>query len=546
MGPLAVTLLLLLFASSAHASVIVVPDDHLTIGAAIVASSPGDSILVRQATYVENLVIPHDLSLIGMAGDPNRPTIRGSNNPDASTIEIQPQAEVRIVRLRVTGGRGDGGGGIRAPEGTELWLEDCDIYGNGRLCDDGGTGPGGVAAAVLHASHTRFYLNDGGTSAGAVVMDSGELVDCEIVHNYSGSIIQPPFDPECHGSVAGIEIRTGLIERCVFQNNTGNTSAASILAQESVVVRDCDFETHYINFNGYPGAVVRADGPMTIERSSFRGTQDESGGAAMVSSDDSLSMTDCEIVDNLNGVGLRGLIQLLDGPATFNRCLFARNGMGAIAALTTTDIWIESSTLVDGLGPGPVVSAFGGTLTLRSSIIAWNQSERLISCEGGVVATLDCNDWWNNPNSSGGCPPGPTDLVADPLFCNRAGGDYTLRSESPCVPPQSPPGCGLIGAFPIGCGVTDVEEIPPVVEQQLTVIPNPVRGMARFEVGTAPPLLKLNIFDSQGRLVQQLLGEDGRWQWIPGSSVPSGIYFARPDAGLLPGASSAVKFLYIR
>ena len=545
MGPLAATLLLLLFASSAHATVIVVPDDHLTIGAAIAASSPGDSILIHEATYVENLVVPHDLSLIGMPGDPGPPVVNGANDPNASTIFVQPPAEVRIARMKITGGEGDGGGGIQAPEGTELWIDDCDITGNGSLCDFGSAGPGGIAADVLHASHSRINSNDGGASAGAILMGSGELVDCEFVHNYSGSIIQPPFDPQCFGTVAGVEIGTGLIERCLFQNNTGNTQAASILAHGQVGVSDCEFVSHYINFNGYPGAVVVANGPMTIDRCSFRAAQDLSAGVPMVSSDDSLWMTDCEIVDNMNGVGVRGLIRVWAGPATFTRCVFARNGMGAIVS-GWSDITIESSTLVDGEGPGPLVSVSGGTLTIQRSIIAWNNSERLIDCQPSVVPNFACNDWWNNPFSSEGCPAGPTDFAADPLFCDREAGDYTLQSGSPCAPPQSPPECGLIGALPIGCGVTDVQEVPPIVEQRLTVVPNPVRGVAQFELGAATPRLKLNIFDLQGRLVQQLLGEDGHWQWIPGSSVPAGVYFARPEMATGSQASAAVKFLYIR
>jgi hypothetical protein len=531
---------LFLVAPPASASVIVVPDDHLTIGAAIAASAPGDSILVRQSTYLENLVIPHDLSLIGMEGDPIRPTINGADDPAASTIRIQAPSAVRIVRMRVTGGEGDGGGGIQAPEGTELWIDDCDITGNGRVCDFGGAGPGGIAADVLHALRSRINLNDGGTSAGAIVMRSGELVDCEFVHNYSGSITQPPFDPECLGTVAGVEIGTGLIERCVFQNNVGNAQAASILAHGQVEIRDCEFLSHYINFNGYPGAVVRANGPMTIDRCRFQATQDLSAGVPMVMSHAPLSMTDCEIVDNQNGVGARALIQAYPG-GTFTRCVFARNQMGAI--ITADNTLIESSTLVDNTGPGPLVSAGGGTLTLRRSIIAWNLSERLISCEPGVVPNFECNNWWNNPLSSGGCPAGPVDVSLDPLFCDLETGDYTLRSDSPCVPPQSPGECGLMGALPIGCGVVHVQETPPVMGYRLTVVPNPVRGIARFELGAPTPLMKLNIFDSQGRLVHQLLG-NGDWQWIPGSSVPAGVYYARPEGA--PTGAAAVKFLYLR
>jgi hypothetical protein len=312
-----------------------------------------------------------------------------------------------------------------------------------------------------------------------------------------------------------------------------------------VVVRDSEFVTHYVNSAGFPGATVWANGSMTIEGCSFRGAQDLSGGVPAVSSDDSLSMTDCEIVDNVNGAGTHGLIRLLDGPATLTRCLFARNGMGAIESQALTDVRVESSTFVDGVGPGSIISANGGTLALRRSVIAWNQSEHLIACEGGVVTAFDCNDWWNNPNSSAGCPPGPTDLVADPLFCNREAGDYTLQAGSPCAPPLSPPGCELIGALPISCGVADVLNSPPIAERRLTVTPNPVRGVARFELDATTPLMTLNIFDAQGRLVQQLLG-NCRWQWIPKSSVPAGVYFAMPERGHASAASSAVKFLYIR
>jgi hypothetical protein len=71
-----------------------------------------------------------------------------------------------------------------------------------------------------------------------------------------------------------------------------------------------------------------------------------------------------------------------------------------------------------------------------------------------------------------------------------------------------------------------------------------VRGVARFELGAAAPVTTLNIFDAQGRLVEQLSREEGHWQWTPGSSVPAGIYFARP--GGEPASSAAVKFLYVR
>jgi hypothetical protein len=54
----------------------------------------------------------------------------------------------------------------------------------------------------------------------------------------------------------------------------------------------------------------------------------------------------------------------------------------------------------------------------------------------------------------------------------------------------------------------------------------------------------LAIFDSQGRLVDRLTGDDGRWVWTPGLSAPAGVYFARVDGGGPVG--EAVKFLRLR
>jgi hypothetical protein len=96
----------------------------------------------------------------------------------------------------------------------------------------------------------------------------------------------------------------------------------------------------------------------------------------------------------------------------------------------------------------------------------------------------------------------------------------------------------------VACGVTDVADEAPGVSLKLTVIPNPVRGTARFELGPVGSEATLKIFDSQGRLVEQLQRQDGHWEWSPKHVVPAGVYFARPEAG--SATAAAVKFLYLR
>ena len=93
------------------------------------------------------------------------------------------------------------------------------------------------------------------------------------------------------------------------------------------------------------------------------------------------------------------------------------------------------------------------------------------------------------------------------------------------------------------CGVVDVADSPPIAQRRLTVIPNPVRGSARFELGPAASFRTLSIFDAQGRLVEQLERDGGHWEWTPSPSITAGVYFAQPEGAT---GSERVKFLYLR
>ena len=48
-------------------------------------------------------------------------------------------------------------------------------------------------------------------------------------------------------------------------------------------------------------------------------------------------------------------------------------------------------------------------------------------------------------------------ISADPLFCAPGEDDFRLQEGSPCAPDYNPD-CGLIGAWPVGCGGTPTEE----------------------------------------------------------------------------------------
>jgi hypothetical protein len=206
---------------------------------------------------------------------------------------------------------------------------------------------------------------------------------------------------------------------------------------------------------------------------------------------------------------------------------------------------MESCTLY---GNGILITGTS-SLTLERSIVAFGPGAAVI-CEGDESSVdVKCSDIAENAGGNWtGCIGSQVgesgNISADPMFCDASIRDFTIDGQSPCSPVNSPEGCGLIGALPIACGITDVasEDATPA-ELRPSVSPNPVWGVAEFVFrGVGPRVLA--IFDSQGRLVDRLSGSDGRWVWTPGSSAPAGVYFARLDGGGVTG--EAVKFLYLR
>jgi len=103
--------------------------------------------------------------------------------------------------------------------------------------------------------------------------------------------------------------------------------------------------------------------------------------------------------------------------------------------------------------------------TLVNTIVAFNTEGGGVYCDGST-AILSCSDVFGNGDGDWteciGDQYGVNgNFSADPLFCGPDIGDYTLRSDSPCLPGNHPDGyaCGLIGAFGEGCsGPTAVEQ----------------------------------------------------------------------------------------
>ncbi|MFL5674929.1 MAG: choice-of-anchor D domain-containing protein [Chloroflexota bacterium] len=177
----------------AHAaSIRQVPGDYPTIGAALAASSAGDTVLVAPGTYAENLTVPSGV------------TLESSGGPSVTAVDAGPTAPGAVIESGATmhgftlenggGGYGDVGG--------------AKVYGtlDGNVLTNNG-GCYFASAALLMGgtiSNNSFHDNVAGCSSVPVVGGTGTVV---------GNV----FDE--HGDVFFLNSQSPTIERNVFRGD---------------------------------------------------------------------------------------------------------------------------------------------------------------------------------------------------------------------------------------------------------------------------------------------------------------------------------------
>lgn len=93
---------------------------------------------------------------------------------------------------------------------------------------------------------------------------------------------------------------------------------------------------------------------------------------------------------------------------------------------------------------------------ISNNIIADSRDGTAVYCDSTSSPSITCNDFWANTAGDGNCTLGSDNFSADPMFCNEASEDFSLHKDSPCASANSPAGCGLVGALPVGCWSTSI------------------------------------------------------------------------------------------
>lgn len=162
-------------------------------------------------------------------------------------------------------------------------------------------------------------------------------------------------------------------------------------------------------------------------------------------------ITDNIFVSNSAGVGSGIYLQTCDllvrnNLFVTNNCL---SGGGTVAISGGVPI-IRNNTFSGNFAPfgyeGASVYATGSDFTFDRNIVHGSQGASAIFCGGGNHPSISCNVFWSNPLGAfaGQCVDSvgtSGNVAADPLFCNVAGQNFGVCSDSPAL--TGP--CGTIG-----------------------------------------------------------------------------------------------------
>ena len=401
-------------------------------------------------------------------------------------------ASPSIVRCRITACNGfNGGGGIFCDAGAAPTIRDCALDGN-RADYGGGIYASGSSPTVVSCSITENTATwEGG---GLYFYESTASVDSSVV-SLNQTLVPTSYG---YGGALSCEFSTLKLRHCTLEGNRAW---------------------------GFAGVFCNWHSQVVIENSSCRGNSSSGywadDGALCCAYHSSMELIDCTVTGNAGG----GISCSEYSSVEIQGSTIAGNRSGRGGGLT---IW----TMAEAHLSRSIV--WGNCASLEGDQIFVEQySEVSLSCcdadrggiEGAGIVTWDESSFSGDPRFCG------------PMECTEAptsDGDYHLWNYSPC----NQEGCGLIGAWPVGCEDPQAAGGEVVASGvKLWTVPNPFTGGTTigYKLGATASTggVSVAIYDVAGRMVRTLQapGVTGKLSWDgtddAGRALPGGIYLLR-------------------
>jgi hypothetical protein len=484
----------------AFSAVVRVPADYGTIREAVEAASPGDTVLVAPGSYTDPYVII-DKSLILLSEGGREVTVL-----DGFKITIlQPDIFNVIVRIW--------GFTFTASQETPIRLQ---THGTTRFLS-------------LDISDCRFVEN-GGVSAYGGALDVSVVSSVYTELNIHDCIFERNTCTSWGGAINIHGLLSGAIADNIFVGNESPQRGGAIACTRvnefaggppHYRIERNQFFDNTAAFEGGAIAMWAGSRFLLLSGNTFQGNRAglHGGAVAVFNQSGSIEISDNLMVEN-QATDLGGALAIIESAAIASNNTIDRNA-GARGA----GIAVYVPHVMDFLYRNIVTNATNGS--------------GIFYVGDGSDLTTACNDAWENAGGEyEGFVPTSTDFSLDPEYCNPSLEDYTLAATSPCTSENSPAGCELIGAFPVGCATTEVApEGGPPPASTLLVSPNPswAKGLTSlsFVLSRRSPV-DLVLIQPSGRIICRLTNgifEPGTYesQWDgrneSGLPVPSGTYF---------------------
>ncbi len=500
-GWLAWPFLLWFFPALLPAAVIHVPADQTTIQAAVDAALDGDTILIAAGTYSgtgnESIQIAEKSLVIIGADGPSGTIIDLTSSTDGFNIQFDFELALDSVvfsGLTIQNGRY----GIRTfPLGVSFGavrVDSCIFSGNvnGIRNEELNKKRGKVSKSrsevydTLHIKNCVFNANDTGIAifANSDVGSYAYLDSCTFAGNGLGLLSAAAFsshvtidgavfhsnDTALKGPFTGNDLQ-------IINNNVGVFGRYDpFVYYDQITLNDCLLDNN-------SDTVIHA-GEMTILNNT---TVSNNPGELIIGTffeqDDftTVRLNSCEVhnnssvpvldgnvfIDSTRYIGNDGLKFYREhARAQVTNSLFASGSASAFSVVSggrsdnvrlVRTLDIENCTVAGNVGSGIEIEALSTTdVRIANTIISGNTGYGLVSDTtiGKPILSVTCNDFYENGTGNYEGLPDPTgmsgNISADPMFCDTAVADYTVKPCSPCAPANN--ACMVqIGAYDASC-----------------------------------------------------------------------------------------------